>query len=64
MDLALDGMYGWFYAQVEDGVIFKIRYSFIMQKVYLKFLAVNATLRWLNNVTCLFLSFRLITNGV
>jgi hypothetical protein len=28
------------------------------------FLAVNASLRWFNNVSCLFLSFMLITTGV
>jgi hypothetical protein len=28
------------------------------------FLAVNVSLRWLNNVSCLLLSFPLITNGV
>ncbi len=37
MDLALDDMYGWFYAKVEDGVIFKIRCSFRTQKVYFNY---------------------------
>jgi hypothetical protein len=28
------------------------------------FIAVNASMRWLNNVSCLFLSFLLITKGI
>ncbi len=61
MDLANDDL-----NNVDDGAIF-VKKILVLQGFYIAksvFLPVNASLRWLNNVSCLFLSFMLITSGV